>query len=82
MGAKSLLSSVVYGSKIAFQSMGLVTQTSLKRRKAKATFTKTMVDQGVPLEVANQIAEEFPNPVSDLFSILRSSAFTHSKQVE
>ena len=78
MGAKSLLSSVMYGSKIAFQSMGLVTQTSLKRRKAKATFTKTMVDQGVPLEVANQIAEEFPNPVSDLFSILKSSAFSQA----
>ncbi|MCW4022937.1 MAG: hypothetical protein ACOWW1_08165 [archaeon] len=82
MGTKSLLSSVMHGSKIAFQSMGLITQTSLKRRKAKATFTKTMVDQGVPLEVANEIAEEFPNPVSELFSLLKSSAFTQSKQTE
>ncbi len=82
MGAKSLFSSVVYGSKIAFQSMGLVTQTSLKRRKAKATFTKTMIDQGVPLEIASEIAKEFPNPVSDLFSILKSNAFAQSKQVE
>ena len=82
MGAKSLISSVMYGSKIAFQSMGLVTQTSLKRRKAKATFKKTMVDQGVPLEIANEIAKEFPNPVSDIFSILKSSGFTQTKQVE
>ena len=82
MGAKSLLSSVMYGSKIAFQSMGLVTQTSLKRRKAKATFTKTMVDQGIPLEIATEIAKEFPNPVSNLFSILKSNAFVDHKQVE
>ncbi|WGM89018.1 MAG: hypothetical protein NUK63_08885 [Candidatus Bathyarchaeum tardum] len=79
MGAKSLLSNVMYGSKLAFQSLGLVTQTSMKRRKAKATFTKTMVDQGVPLDIANEIAKEFPNPVSDLFSILKSSAFAQNK---
>ncbi len=82
MGAKSLLSSVMYGSKVAFQSLGLMTQTSMKRRKAKATFTKTMVNQGVPLEVAKEIAKEFPNPVSELFSIMKSTAFAHSKQVE
>ena len=81
MGAKSLVTSVMYGSKLAFQSLGLVTQTTMKRRKAKSTFTKTLVNQGVPLEIANQIAEEFPNPVSDLFSILKSNAFTQSKQV-
>jgi len=78
MGAKSLLSSAIYGSKIAFQSLGLMTQTSMKRRKAKATFTKTMVDQGVPLEVAKEIAKEFPNPASELFSILKSSAFAEA----
>jgi hypothetical protein len=78
MGAKSLLSSAIYGSKIAFQSLGLMTQTSMKRRKAKAIFTKTIVDQGVPLEVAKEIAKEFPNPVSELFSILKSSAFAQT----
>jgi hypothetical protein len=79
MGAKSLLSSAIYGSKIAFQSLGLMTQTSMKRRKAKAIFTKTIVDQGVPLEVAKEIAKEFPNPVSELFSILKSGAFAQAK---
>jgi hypothetical protein len=79
MGAKSLLSSAIYGSKIAFQSLGLMTQTSMKRRKAKAIFTKTIVDQGVPLEVAKEIAKEFPNPVSELFSILKSSAFAQAR---
>jgi len=79
MGAKSLLSSAIYGSKIAFQSLGLMTQTSMKRRKAKAIFTKTIVDQGVPLEVAKEIAKEFPNPVSELFSILKTSAFAQAR---
>ena len=72
MGAKSLVSNIAYGSKLAFQSLGLVTQTTMKRRKAKATFTKTMVDQGVPLEIANEIAKEYPNPISEIFSLLKT----------
>jgi hypothetical protein len=73
MGAKALLSDVLYGSKIAFQSLGLLTQTTIKRRKAKAAFTKTLVLEGVPPEVADEIAKEFPNPISELFSILKNT---------
>ena len=79
MGAKALISSALYGSKLAFQSLGLVTQTTIKRRKAKSAFTKTLIQQGVPPEAANEIAEEFPNPVSDLFSIVKSNAFSQRK---
>jgi hypothetical protein len=75
MTAKALLADVLYGSKLAFQSLGLVTQTAVKRRRAKATFKKTLIQQGVPAEAAKEIAEDFPNPVSDLFSILKSNAF-------
>lgn len=82
MGAKALISSALYGSKLAFQSLGLVTQTTMKRRKAKATFKKTLMQQGVPPEVANEIAKEFPNPVSELFSIMKSNAFSERKQVQ
>ena len=76
MSAKALISSALYGSKIAFQSLGLVTQTTMKRRKAKSAFTKTLIQQGVSPEVANEIAKEFPNPISELFSIMRSGAFS------
>ncbi|MGD9130470.1 MAG: hypothetical protein PVH73_02715 [Candidatus Bathyarchaeota archaeon] len=82
MGAKALISSALYGSKLAFQSLGLVTQTTMKRRKAKSTFKKTLIQQGVPLEAANEIAKEFPNPVSEIFSILKSNAFSERREVQ
>ncbi|PVX24175.1 MAG: hypothetical protein CW691_08430 [Candidatus Bathyarchaeum sp.] len=81
MGAKALFTGVLYGSKLAFQSLGLVTQTSLKRRQAKSAFKKTLIAQGLSPETADEIAQEFPNPISELFSILKSNAFTERKQV-
>jgi hypothetical protein len=79
MGAKALFIDVIYGSKLAFHSLGLVTQTTMKRRKAQSTFKKTLIQQGVPPEAAKELAEEFPNPVSELFSILKSNAFSQRK---
>jgi hypothetical protein len=73
MGAKALFVDVIYGSKLAFQSLGLVTQTTIKRRKAKATFKKTLIQQGVPPEAADEIAKEYPNPVTDLLNLVRST---------
>ncbi|MCW4034708.1 MAG: hypothetical protein NWF03_05030 [Candidatus Bathyarchaeota archaeon] len=82
MGAKALFVDVLYGSKIAFQSLGLVTQTTLKRRKAKSTFKKTLIQQGVPPEAANEIAKEFPNPISTIFSIMKSNAFNQQEDAQ
>jgi hypothetical protein len=76
MGAKALFVDVLYCSRLAVQSLGLVTQTAVKRRRAKSTFKKTLIQQGVPLEAANEIAKEFPDPVSEIFSILKSNAFS------
>ena len=73
MGAKALFVDVIYGSKLAFQSLGLVTQTTIKRRKAKATFKKMLIQQGVPPEAADEIAKEYPNPVTDLLNLVRST---------
>lgn len=73
MGAKALLADVLYGSKIAFQSLGLITQTTIQRRKAKSTFKKTLVLEGIPPEIANEIAKEYPNPISEIFSLIRNS---------
>lgn len=72
MRAKALFVDVLYGSKIAFQSLGLITQTEIKRRKAKGIFRKTLIQQGIPSEIANEIAKEYPNPISELFSIIRN----------
>ena len=82
MGAKALVSSALYGSKLAFQSLGLVTQTTMRRRQAKSMFKKTLIAQGVSPEAANEITKEFPNPISEIFSILKSNAFSGKKTSE
>jgi hypothetical protein len=73
---KALLSDVAYGSKIAFQSLGLVTQTTMRRRKAKGVFKKTLIQQGLPPHVADELAKDYPNPITELFSIIKNNAFT------
>ena len=79
LNTKALFIGVVYGSKMAFQSLGLITQTSMKRRKAKSTFKKTLIQQGISPEIADEIAKEFPNPISEIFSLLRNNISTQNK---
>jgi hypothetical protein len=74
MGAKALLVDVLYCSRLALQSLGLVTQTVMKRRKAKSTFKKTLILQGVPPEIANEIAKDYPNPLAEIFSLIKNNA--------
>jgi hypothetical protein len=74
MGAKALFVDVLYCSRLALQSVGLVTQTTVKRRKAKSTFKKTLIQQGVPPKIANEIAKEYPNPITELLSIIKNNA--------
>ena len=73
MNAKALVIDVLYGSKIAFQSLGLVTQTMVKRRKAKSTFKKTLLQQGIPEHIANEIVKEYPNPITEFFSLIKNN---------
>ncbi len=74
MGAKALFVDVLYCSRLALQSLGLVTQTVVKRRKAKSTFKKTLILQGIPPKIAQEIAEEYPNPITEIFSLIKSNA--------
>ena len=76
MNAKALFVGVLYGSKLAFQSLGLVTQTAVKRRSAKATFKKTLINQGLPPEIAKEIAKEYPNPIAEVFSLIKNNTFS------
>ena len=73
MNAKELFVGVAYGSKMVFQSVGLLTQISMKRRKAISTFKKTLMQHGISPEITNEIAKEFPNPISEIFSLIRSN---------
>ncbi len=73
MGAKALFVDVLYCSRLALQSLGLVTQTVVKRRKAKSTFKKTLILQGIPQKIANEIAKEYPNPVNEIFNLVKNN---------
>ena len=74
MGAKALFVDVLYCSRLAVQSLGLVTQTVVKRRKAKSTFKKTLILQGIPAKIAKEIAEGYPNPVNEIFNLVKNNA--------
>jgi hypothetical protein len=73
MGAKALFVDVLYCSRLALESLGLVTQTVVKRRKAKSTFKKTLILQGIPPKIAKEIAEEYPNPVNEIFNLVKNN---------
>ena len=71
MGITALFIDILYFSRLAVQSLGLVTQTIVKRRRAKSTFQKTLILQGIPPKIAQEIAEEYPNPVNEIFNLVR-----------
>jgi hypothetical protein len=74
MGAKALFVDVLYCSRLALQSLGLITQTEVRRRRAKSTFKKTLITQGIPPEIAKEIAREYPDPITEIFSLIRNNA--------
>jgi hypothetical protein len=76
MGAKALFVDALYCSRLALQSLSLVMQTVVKRRKAKSTFKKNLVLQGIPPKIAKEIAKEYPDPVTEIFSLIRSNAIS------
>ena len=73
MDAKTLFLDTLYCSKLVLESMGLVTQAVVKRQKAKSTFKKTLIHQGLTAEIATEIAREFPNPMTDFINLVKSS---------
>lgn len=76
MGVKSLFVDALYCSRLALQSIGMVTQTTIKRRKAKKTFKKTLVLEGIPPTIAKEIAKEYPDPVTEIFSLIKLSTLS------
>jgi hypothetical protein len=76
MGAKALFIDILYFSRLAVQSLGLVTQTIVKRRRAKSTFKKTLILQGIPPKIAQEIAEEYPNPVNEIFNLVKNNTYS------
>jgi predicted dinucleotide-utilizing enzyme len=73
MGAKALFIDVLYAARLTLQSVGLITQTVVKRRKAKSTFKKTLILQGITPKIADELAKEYPNPITQIFALLRNN---------
>ena len=73
MGITALFIDILYFSRLAVQSLGLVTQTVVKRRRAKSTFKKTLILQGIPPKIAKEIAEGYPNPVNEIFNLVKNN---------
>ena len=76
MGAKALFVDALYCSRLALQSLGLITQTAVKRRKAKSTFKKTLILQGIPPKIAKEITKDYPDPVTEIFSLIKYNALS------
>jgi hypothetical protein len=74
MGAKALFIDALYCSRLALQSLGLITQTVVKRRRAKSTFKKTLITQGIPPEIAKEIVKGYPDPVTEILSLIKNNA--------
>ena len=73
MGAKALFVDALYCSRLVVQAVGMVPQAIVKRQRAKSTFKKTLITEGVPAEIANKLARDFPNPMTTFINIVRSS---------
>ena len=73
MTIKALFLGSVYGMKLGMQSVSLVIQTMVKRQKAKSTFEKVLIDNGVSKEIAKNLSEEYPNPITEIFTLLKSN---------
>lgn len=73
MGAKALFVDILYCSRLALQSLGLVMQTVVRRRKAKTIFKKTLILEGIHPIIANELAKEYPNPITEIFSLIKTN---------
>jgi hypothetical protein len=73
MSAKALFVDALYCSRLVVEAVGLLPQAIVKRQRAKSTFKKTLITEGVPAEIANELAREFPNPMTTFINIVKSS---------
>jgi len=78
LSLKAILVSLYYFLKLSVQSLGILVHASIRRRRAKAAFQKTLVRNGLPLAAAQELSRVYPNPIRDvlrLMSLRRGSAF-------
>lgn len=70
MGLKAVLTSLFYISKLSLQSLSLMIKAKYRWRRAKATFQRTLILNGIPLEDARELAKAYPNPIEEILSLM------------
>ena len=46
-------------------------KSKIRYRRAKATFKKTLICNGIPLEAAQELARAYPNPLNEVLSLMK-----------
>ena len=70
MGLKAILTNLFYISKLSIQSLSLMVKAKYKRRRAKATFQRTLILHGIPSEAAQELAKAYPNPINEVLNLM------------
>jgi hypothetical protein len=71
MTVKAVISNLLYGSRLALQSMHLLAHANYRRHKAVNTFEQTLITNGIPRDIAQELTRAYPNPIQELISLLR-----------
>ena len=70
MAVKAVISNILYGSRLALQSVHLLAYANYCRHKAVNTFERTLIINGIPKDIAQELTHAYPNPIQELISLL------------
>jgi hypothetical protein len=62
--------SIHYFFKLSIQSLGIIVNAKIRHRSAKATFKRTLILNGIPLEAAKELSRAYPNPLNEVLNLL------------
>ena len=70
MTVKAVISNFLYGSRLALQSVHLLAHANYRRHRAVNTFERTLIMNGIPQNIAQELRRAYPNPIQELISLL------------
>ncbi len=72
MGLTATIVSFYYFLKISFQFIVIMVRAKYSFWKARRTFSRTLVLDGISRESAREIATAYPNPMDGLLGLIRA----------
>lgn len=70
MTVQAFLSTLFYVSKLSLQSVKVLAQTNYHRQKAQKIFHKTLLRNEIPVEIAKELTQAYPNPIKELLGLV------------